>query len=55
MLLCVGWHLPIHVLPIGFTQECHMKPPGMDLFRGHLPLSSPMERYLPLLALTHAQ
>jgi hypothetical protein len=39
MPLRVGWHLPVWVLPIGITQECRMKPPGLDLPEGgHLVL-----------------
>jgi hypothetical protein len=34
MLLHVSWHLAIWVLPIGVTQEHHMKPPGLDLYLG---------------------
>jgi hypothetical protein len=52
---CVGWHLVVRVLLIGITREHRMKPPGPYLYRGvHLPRSSPMERYFPLLALTRA-
>jgi hypothetical protein len=54
-LLRVGWNIAIQVFPIGITRESHLKPPGHDLPRGHLPLSSPMERYLTSLALTYAR
>jgi hypothetical protein len=52
MLLHVSWHLAIWVLPIGVTQEHHMKPPGLDLYLGgHQPLSS----HLSMLGLTCAR
>jgi hypothetical protein len=52
MSLRVGWHLAIRALPIGITQECLMKPPDLDLPKGHLILPGPIERYLSLLAHT---
>jgi hypothetical protein len=52
MPLHVGWHLAVRVFLIGITRERCSKPPGLDLMGGHQPLSGPMERYLPLLALT---
>jgi hypothetical protein len=52
MPLHVGWHLAVLVFSIGVTRESSVKPPSQDLPGGHLPLSGPMERYLPLLALT---
>jgi hypothetical protein len=50
----VDWYLAIQILSIGITRERHMKPPSPDLYGWHLPLSNPMERYLPMLALTRA-
>jgi hypothetical protein len=57
MPLYVGWNLAILVFPPGITQENQFKPPTLDLpWRGgHQPLCCPLERYLPLLALTRAR
>jgi hypothetical protein len=57
MPLHVVLHLAIWVLLIGTTWEQSVKPPGLDLHRGggHQPLFGPMERYLPMLALTCAR
>jgi hypothetical protein len=52
--LHVGWHPVIRILPIGITRERRMKPPSSNLHRGAYALSGPMERYLPMLALTRA-
>jgi hypothetical protein len=42
----VDWHLATLFLPTGTTQEQCVKPPCKNLHGGHLPLSSPMERYI---------
>jgi hypothetical protein len=53
MPLRVGWHRAIRVFLPGITQERCLKPPGLDLTGGGLePLSDPMKRHLPRLALT---
>jgi hypothetical protein len=31
MPLRVGWHLAVQVFPLGITQECRLKLPGLDL------------------------
>jgi hypothetical protein len=51
--LCVGWYLAILVFPIGITRQHRLKPHDSNLIGGHQPLSCPMERHLPLLALIH--
>jgi hypothetical protein len=55
MCFHVCWHLAVEVFPIGITWESRLKAHAQDLPRGggHQPLSSPMERQLPLLTLTH--
>jgi hypothetical protein len=47
MPLCVGRHLVIRVFLIGITWEHFLKPPDLDLTRGHQPLCGPMEGHLP--------
>jgi hypothetical protein len=58
MPLHVRWHIAIRIFSMGITRERRLKPPGPNLpgeGGGNLPLSGPMERYLPLLAITHAR
>jgi hypothetical protein len=55
MPLRVGWRLAVLVFSPRITRERCLKPPGLDLIEGgggHQPLSDPMERCLPWLALT---
>jgi hypothetical protein len=52
MLLRVGWHPSVRVLPPGITEERRLKPIGPDLIGGHKPLSNPIEWRLPWLTLT---
>jgi hypothetical protein len=49
MPLSVGWHLAVCVLPIGITQERHIKPPGPDLPGGKA--SAPVWSYGEVLTL----
>jgi hypothetical protein len=56
MPLRVGWQRAVRDFLPGIAWERHVKPPDPHLIGGgHWPLSSPMERHLHWLALTHEQ